>query len=193
MVIAGITFFATMFLLLRMLPLGTVVAAAKEPLSASDDPSWKFHNPEIDQWVSQIKDERDQLAVREQQLKEWEARLAAESREIATVTQAVSRTQEEFDKRVLAFKGEEKNNLKKQIKVITDMSPDGASAMLNEMPDDQAAKLLYAMKPDESAAILDSMSKAGGESARRAGALADRMKDVLPDSALTNATANASR
>jgi flagellar motility protein MotE (MotC chaperone) len=189
--VAGVLFFATIFLSLRALPLGQIVAATKEPLTAEDDPSWKFRNPDIDQWVSQIKDERDQLAVREQQLKDWEARLAAESREIATVTQAVTRTQAEFDKRVLAFTAEEKTNLKKQIKVITDMSPDGASAMLNEMPDDEAAKLLYSMKPDESGAILDSMSKAGGGSARRAATLADRIKDILPDSAVNSVANNA--
>ena len=52
--------------------------------------------------MSQIKAEREALAVREQQLKDWESRLAAESREIAAVTQAITRTQQEFDKRVVA-------------------------------------------------------------------------------------------
>src|ERR1035438_9725653 len=119
-VIAALLFFFTMFAVLRTVPLGQVAAAAKAPKMAEDDPSWKFHNPDIDQWVAQIKDERETLAVREQQLKEWEARLAAESREIATVTQAVSRTQAEFDKRVLLFTDQQKDNVKKQIKVIAD-------------------------------------------------------------------------
>jgi len=191
--VAALLFFITMFAVLRTVPLGQVAAAAKAPKMAEDDPSWKFHNPDIDQWVSQIKDERDALALREQQLKEWEARLAAESREISAVTQAVSRTQEAFDKRVLLFKDAEKDNAKKQLKVIADMTPDGAAAMLNEMPDDEVAKLLYVMKADVSGAILDAMSKLGSAPAKRAATLAQRLKDVLPMAATNNLTANASR
>jgi flagellar motility protein MotE (MotC chaperone) len=191
--VACVTFFATLLLLLRTLPLGQVAAARKEPVMAEDDPSWKFHNPDIDQWVSQIKDERESLAVREQQLKDWEARLAAESREIAAVTQAVTRTQEAFDKRVLTFTDQQKDNVKKQLKVIADMTPDGAAAMLNEMPDDEVARMLYTLKPDLSGAILDAMSKPGGAPAKRAAALTERIKDILPIPATNNLTANAGR
>ena len=191
-IVAGLMFFLTMFAVIGSRPLGQVTLAAKAPLRAEDDPSWKFHNPDIDQWVSQMKDERDALAVREQNLKEWEARLTAESREISAVTQAVSRTQAEFDKRILLFTEQQKDNAKKQLKVIADMSPDGAAAMLNEMPDDEAAQLLYSMKADVSGAILDAMSKAGGAPARRAAALTERIKDILPLNATNNLTANAS-
>jgi flagellar motility protein MotE (MotC chaperone) len=179
MTLAAVMFFTTLWLLLRTLPLGQVAPAVKALPMAEDDPSWKFRNPDIDQWVSQIKNERDALAVREQQLKEWESRLVAESREIASVTQAVSRTQLEFDKRVLLFTEQQKDNAKKQLKVIADMTPDGAVAMLNEMPDDEVARLLYTLKPDISGAILDAMSKVGGPSAKRAAALTERIKDIL--------------
>ena len=191
--VACLTFFGTMFLLLRTLPLGQITLASKEPLTAENDPSWKFHNPDIDQWVSQIKDERDSLAVREQNLKEWETRLAAESREIAAVTQAVTRTQADFDKRVLLFSDQQKDNVKKQLKVIADMSPDGAVAMLNEMPDDEVAQMLYTLKPDVSGAILDAMSKLGAAPAKRAATLTERIKDILPVPSTNNLTANAGR
>jgi flagellar motility protein MotE (MotC chaperone) len=191
LVVSCLLFFLTTFLLLRSLPLGTAVAAAAEPLRADDDPSWKFRNPEIDQWVSQIHEERDALAVREQELKDWEARLKAESHEISIVTQTVTRTQADFDKRVLLFTDQQKDNVKKQLKVISDMSPDGASTMLNEMPDDEAARLLYALKPDVSGAILDAMSKSGGTAARRAAALTERLKDVMSPPPTNNLSANA--
>jgi flagellar motility protein MotE (MotC chaperone) len=193
LVAAALSFFITMLLLLRAVPLGPVTPAAKEALIAEDDPSWKFHNPDIDQWVAQIKLERESLAVREQQLKDWEARLTSESREIATVTQAVSRTQEGFDKRVLLFTDQEKDNVKKQLKVIADMTPDGAVAMMNEMPDDEVARLLYSLKPDISGAILDAMSKLGDGPAKRAAALTDKIKEVLSVPTTNNLTANAGR
>ena len=48
------------------------------------------------------------------------------------------------------------------------MTPDGAVAMMKEMPDDEVIRLLYSLKPDISGAILDAMSKPGGASAKRA-------------------------
>jgi flagellar motility protein MotE (MotC chaperone) len=193
LIVACLTFFGTVFALLHILPLGQVPASAKEVRMAEDDPSWKFHNPDIDQWVSQIKSERDALAEREQELKDWEARLTAESREIATVTQAVTRTQADFDKRAVIFTEQQKTNARKELKVIADMTPDGAATMMNEMPDDEAARLLYSLPPDTTAAILDAMTKLGGPAAKRAGTLTERIKDVLPASATNNLTANASR
>lgn len=190
-VVAALMFFLTMFAVLGSVHFGKAAPATKPPLMAEDDPSWKFHNPDIDQWVAQMKDEREALAVREQQCKEWEARLAAESREVSAVTQAVTRTQAEFDKRILLFTEQQKDNVKKQLKVIADMTPDGAAAMLNEMPDDEVARLLYSMKADVSGAILDAMSKPGGAAAKRAAALTERIKDILPISATNNLTANA--
>lgn len=78
--LGGVTFFLTMFLVLRSVKLGTPVLPARQPVAAEDNPSWKYRNPEIDQWISQIKEERDALDLRSEQLKEWEARLAAENR-----------------------------------------------------------------------------------------------------------------
>ena len=191
-IVAGVMFFATIFVVLSASHFSPLTPAAKIVLSAADDPSWKFRNPEMDQWVAQIKDERDALAVREQELKEWEARLAAESHEISAITQAVSQTQADFDRRVLMFTDQQKENIKKQLKVIVAMSPEGITTMLNEMPDDEVARLLYSMKADMAGATLDAMSKLGDASAKRAAALAERMRDILPVPVTNNFTANAS-
>jgi flagellar motility protein MotE (MotC chaperone) len=179
-----------MFMVLRSIKLGTPMLPTKLPVAAEDNPSWKYRNPEIDQWVAQIKDERESLALRTEQLTEWEARLAAENREIATVTQTVSQLQADFDKRVLLFKDQEKDNVKRQLKVVADMTPDGAATMFNEMTDDDVTKLLYMMKADISGPILDAMSRQGEAHAARAAALANRLKDVLNVPA-TNSLANA--
>jgi flagellar motility protein MotE (MotC chaperone) len=192
-VAAGLSFFISLFLLLHLVPLGLVAAAGPDSRRAEDDPSWKFHNPDIDQWVSQIKSERDALALREQQLKDWEARLASESREIAAVTQAVTRTQQDFDKRVVVFNDQQKDNVKKQLKVISEMTPDGAVAMMNQMPDEEVVRLLYSLKADISGAILDAMSKLGPTQAQRAAALTEKIKAVMPAPAANNLTANAAR
>jgi flagellar motility protein MotE (MotC chaperone) len=187
----GTMFFLTMFATLNTVHFGSLKPAADAPLAADDNPSWKFRNPEFDQWVSQIKEERAALAVREEQLKDWEMRLTAENREISTVTQTVTKLQNDFDKRVLQFKEQEAVNAKKQVKVIADMSPEGAAAMLNEISDDETTKLLFLMKADVSGPILDSMSKLGPMQARRAATIAQRLKEVLPISATNSLSSNA--
>jgi flagellar motility protein MotE (MotC chaperone) len=130
--------------------------------------------------------------LREEQLKDWETRLAAENREISTVTQTMTKLQNDFDKRVLLFRDAETANVKKQVKVISVMSPDGAAAMLKEISDDETTKLLFLMKADISGPILDAMSRQGGAQARRAASLAQRIKDVMPVSGTNSLSSNAS-
>jgi flagellar motility protein MotE (MotC chaperone) len=147
---------------------------------AGDEPSWKFRNPEFEQWIDELKREKESLAVREQQLHELQTRIEAERAEIFTVTQAVHQLQSEFDGNVIRIKDQEVDNLKRQTKVISGMSPEGAVAMLNEMPDDDLVKVLFTLKPDAVSEILDAFSKMGKNEARRAAALSERLRLVLP-------------
>jgi flagellar motility protein MotE (MotC chaperone) len=147
--------------------------------SADDDPSWKFRNPEFNQWVAQIRSEKDNLDVREQHLNELQTRLDAEMQEISTVTQTVALLQESFDKNVIRLKAQEADNIKHQAKLIASMSPEGAMAMLDKMPDDDAVRILFTMKTDEASLILDAMSKKGDAPAKRAAQLTQRLQQVL--------------
>jgi flagellar motility protein MotE (MotC chaperone) len=167
------------------------VTMPPEDRSANDDPSWKFKNPEFDQWIAQMRDEKERLALREQQLKEWQSRLEAEHQEIATITQTVARLQADFDKNVVQFRSQEMDNIKRQVKLIAAMTPAGAAALFNEMPDDDVIRILFIMKADVASSILDTMSKLGKEQARRAATLTGRLHQVLP--LLTNAVPTATR
>jgi flagellar motility protein MotE (MotC chaperone) len=183
-----------------LLYLGTTLAvirpekfAAAQPLptdrSGADDPSWKFKNPEFDQWIAQMKDEKETLALREQQLSEWQSRLDAEGQEISIITQTVSHLQSDFDKNIIRFRAQETDNVKHQAKLIAAMSPPGAAALFNELADDEAVRILFVMKTDEASAVLDTMSKLGKSEARRAAVLTGRLHQVLPLS--TNAVSTA--
>jgi len=147
---------------------------------AGDAPSWKFRNPEFEQWIDELKREKESLAIREQQLHELQTRLEAERAEILTVTQAVYQLQSEFDGNIVRIKAQEVDNLKRQTKVISGMSPEGAVAMLNEMPDNDLVKVLFTLKPDSVSEILDAFSKMGKTEAKRAAALSERLRVVLP-------------
>lgn len=156
--------------------------------SAEDDPSWRFRNPEFNEWVSQIQNEKERLDVREQELDEWQTRLNTELQEISTVTQMVSQLQSDFDKNVIRFKSQETDNVKHQAKLISAMSPEGAVAIFQQMSDDDVVRILFVMKPDEASAILDTLSKMGPDQAKRAAVLTERLHQVLPEPVTAQAT-----
>jgi len=187
--IGGVLYLAATILVLQPAKFAGLRPAGPTNRSADDDPSWRFRNPEFNQWVAQIKEEKDALALREQNLTELQNRLAAERQEILTVTQTVAQLQMDFDRNVIRFSSQETENVRHQAKLIAAMSPAGAAAMIAEMPDDDVVRILFTMKTDEASAILDSLSTRGKDDARRAAALTVRIHQVLP--ATTNSSATA--
>lgn len=146
----------------------------------NNEVSWKFHNPEFDQWVSELRQEKEALAVKEQQLKELQERLAAERVELTSVTQTVAQLQSEFDRNVIRFTSQKQDSIKRQAKLLTALSPEAAVGLLNEMSDDDVVRLMFSMKTDQVSALVETMSKAGANGVRRAALLTDRLSRVLP-------------
>lgn len=182
--IGGVLYLATTFALIKPAHFqSAMIIKARENRSADDDPSWRFRNPEMDQWISEIKQEKEALALREQQVAELEARVKAERQEISIVTQSVAQIQTEFDKKVIQFKTQEAENFKRQAKLMSAMTPETAAAMLNGMSDDEAVRLLFIMKNDQVSQLLETLSKMGNNGIKRATTLTERMRQVLPPTA----------
>jgi flagellar motility protein MotE (MotC chaperone) len=188
MLLGGLLFFGTTAALLKPSKFPVAVAAPGENTRVvSNEPSWKFRNPEMDQWIEEIKREKEALNVREQQLKDLETRLNAERQEIAVVTQAVSQMQSDFDKNVVRLNSQDADNLKRQAKLLSAMSPEGAAATLIQMSDDDVVRILFTMKADDASLALDTLSKQGKEQAKRAAAIFERMRRTIPQTtALSN-------
>ncbi len=178
--IGGFLYLLTTAAVLCLAQFERPVSVIQAKLAPNDSPSWNFRNPEFEQWVRELKEERDNLSQRAQQLQELQKRLEAERQEILAVTQTVHQLQMEFDKSVVRIKEQELDNLKHQTKIVGAMSPEGAAAMLNEMPEDQSVGVLFMLKPDAASLILDTMSKMGKGEAKRAAELTERIKLVLP-------------
>jgi len=134
----------------------TVVGADRV---AKPAPSWDFKNPEFDQAVAELKTERAKVKEREEQLREFEARLNSEHQEIMVVTQAVYQLQTEIDQTILRVKEDEAVNLKKLAKVYATMTPEGAALILRELTDDQLVRVLVFTKDSETALILEALGK----------------------------------
>ena len=185
--IGGVLYLATTVLVLTPAQFAGAHAAAPADRSADDDPSWRFRNPEFNQWVAQIKEEKDAMALREQHLTELQNRLNAERQEIMSVTQTVAQLQSDFDRNVLRFSSQETENVRRQAKLIAAMSPAGAAAMIAEMADDDVVRILFTMKTDVASTILDTLSTRGKADAKRAATITMRLHQVLP--ATTNTAA----
>jgi len=188
MLLGGLLFFGTTAALLKpsQLPVVSESGGTEIIHVVSNEPSWKFKNPEMDQWIQEIKREKDALAKREQQLSELETRLSAERQELSAVTQAVSQMQADFDKNVVRLNSQDTENLKRQAKLISSMTPEGAAATLTEMNDDDVVRILFTMKADDASIALDTLSKSGKAQAKRAASIIERMRRTLPPTTAQN-------
>jgi len=142
-------------------------------------------NPDIDQLIGELKQQKESHAKREEQLNELALRLQSERAEINSVTQNLFRLQTEFDKNVTRVREEETANLKRLAKVYGAMAPDAAASVLKELTDEQAVKVLLFMKEAESAAILESLAKSGDTQTRRVALLSEKIRLSIPRAAST--------
>jgi len=143
-------------------------------------PSWEFSNPEADQLVNELKTQKKALAAREQQLNEMEVRLQAERAELSQVTQSVRLLQTDFDKAVVHVQADETANLKKLSKVYSEMAPENAANVLEQMDDLAIVKIMMFMKDAETAGVLESLAKKGQADAKRAAMISDRLRLANP-------------
>jgi flagellar motility protein MotE (MotC chaperone) len=180
--VSCVLYLATTAALIRPESVGELPATQAASRSANDDPSWRFRNPEFEQWIAELKSERAALETRAQQLKELQTRLDAERQEVLAYTQVVHQLQVEFDKNVIRLKEQSADNIKRQVKIIAGMSPEGAANMLNEMPDDEIVHVLFLLKPDQASPILDAMSKMGKAEAKRAAVFTEQLRKVVSPS-----------
>lgn len=139
-------------------------------------PSWDFSNPEVDQLVRELRQERAAIAARSKQLDDLAARLKAEQAELQNATQAVHQLQRDFDLGVTRVKEEESTNLKRLARVYSTMEPDGASAILKQLDESTVVKVLSFMKEDQIAALLSTIARAGDPEAKRVALISERLR-----------------
>lgn len=148
-------------------------------MDPASGPSWSFKNAEVNLLMEDLRKQKEALALREQQLNEYAARLRTERVELNQVTQHVGLMQAEFDRLVVEVKKEEAGNLKKLAKTYAAMTPDGAAVILKEMPDPQLVKILAVMKEAETGPILEALGKGADAEAKRAVAISEKLRLVL--------------
>lgn len=191
-VLGTVAFLATMAALMKLPPMQVAAHTDTRALpSPGNDPSWKFRNPEFDQWLTELREEKQNLQAKEAQLKELQGRLEAERAELNVATQLVSQLQADFDRSVVRYKAQEDENLKREIKLLSTMPLETTIKMLLGKSNEDAVRLLILMKTEQTAQILDTISKSGKEESKRAATLMDMMRRSMPEEAGKTAKAPA--
>lgn len=139
-------------------------------------PSWDFSNPEVDQLVRELRQERAALAARTKQLDDLAARLKAEQAELQNATQAVHQLQRDFDRSIVRLKEDESANLKRLARVYSTMEPDGATAIFKQLDEATVVKVLSFMKDEQIANLMTSLARAGENEAKRVATISERLR-----------------
>lgn len=145
--------------------------------------SWEFLDPEVDRLVEELNQEKAALAQQREQLNQLAKRLEAERAELASATQTVHQLRTEFDQTFVRVQGEEAKNLKRLAKMFATMEPATAMQVMDQLGEDEMSKLLAIMKDDQVTSILQYLASQGEEQAKRAAALAGRLKRALIEDA----------
>ncbi len=148
------------------------VAKAKK----TKQPSWLFQNAELDEIVKELKRQKAAVTEKEGQLADWEARLKSERAELDQVLKNVKTLQEDFDKRILTVKEEEKTNLKRLARTYAAMEPLSAATIMRELDDAVIVKILLFMEETQSAPILETFAKQTEVEAKRAASISEALR-----------------
>ena len=161
-------------------------------------PAWRFTNPELEELVRDLREEKAALAQRREQLLALEVRLQAERAELTAVKKEVQQMQDEFDQRVtrtqaefdqnvarvrdefdqsiLRVRDEEVANLKKLAKTYAAMDASSAAAIMRELADPVVVKIMLFMKETETAPVLELLARPNERAAKRAALISERLR-----------------
>lgn len=181
-IVGALLYLGTTFVLLdpaalkipKLHPAGTGDPDA-EPSPLASTP-WDFNAPEVDGLITELREQKAKLAVREKELEEWQARIRAEQAELTTVTQQVFRLQTEFNQIVTYVGQQEAGNLKKLARTYAAMTPDDAARILQERDDGWIVRVLMFTSEEETAKLLAALARPGPENAKRAALLSERLR-----------------
>ena len=180
--LGGMAFLLTMAALLKNVIEARPVSVPVAPGSLPEK-FWTETNPEVDLLLEELRREKEAMDKKRELLLQLETRLAAERAEINTITQRVQQMQIEFDSHVVRVKEAETANLKKLARVYANMTPEGASLILDELDDMSIVKIFMFMKETESAPLLEALAQKGELQAKRAAAISEQIRRSVADKA----------
>jgi flagellar motility protein MotE (MotC chaperone) len=160
---------------------GPVKKEPSSPGPANAPREWVFWTDEITHLAGNLKEERDALDERAQELDQFEKRLVAEKEELGKVRVELEGMRREVTDNIPKIEASERQNVKSLAKTYSTMKPQDAVAVMREMDDSSIVKILASMKADVVGAIFQEMAKAkdaDGPLSVRAARLSEQLRLV---------------
>ena len=147
-----------------------------KPVAVTRGPSWEFVNPDLDEMVAELKQQKQDLEAEKKSLLELAQRIQTERQELIQITQQVHRIQREIDQAIIRVRDDEGKNLAKLAKTYAGMSPDGAATVMKNLDDVSLVKVLLFMKESETAPILELIARKSDVDAKRVALVSERLR-----------------
>jgi flagellar motility protein MotE (MotC chaperone) len=150
---------------------------------------WDFWTIEIENLASELKDAKEGLKKREEDLVTREGRFTAERAELAKQRQQLEALRTEIADTIISIKAEEQKNMKTLAATYSNLSPKATLTIFKQMDDATVVKLLGLMKTDVVSPLFEEMSKQAATDptlAKRAAQLSEKFR--LYQSTATAAT-----
>ena len=147
-----------------------------KPVAVTRGPSWEFVNPDLDEMVAELKQQKQDMEAERKTLLELSQRIQTERQELIQITQQVHRIQKEIDQSIIRVRDDEGVNLKRLAKTYSGMTPEGAAIVMKGLDDVSLVKVLLYMKETEAAPILEGIGRKGEADAKRMALISERLR-----------------
>lgn len=147
-----------------------------KPVAVTRGPSWEFVNPDLDEMVAELKQQKQDMEAERKTLLELSQRIQTERQELIQITQQVHRIQKEIDLSIIRVRDDEGGNLKRLAKTYSGMTPEGAATVMKGLDDVSLVKVLLYMKETEAAPILEGIGRKGEADAKRMALISERLR-----------------
>jgi flagellar motility protein MotE (MotC chaperone) len=140
---------------------------------------WDYWTIEIENLSSELKEQKEALQRRSDQLDRREAQIASEKRDLENLRDDEVQMRNELDQRIITIGADEDKNLHMLAKTYETLTAPSAVAIVRELDQTTAVKILSLMKPDDIGPIFEEMAieaKSDPTMARLAADLSDKLR-----------------
>lgn len=143
--------------------------------------SWDYKNPELDALIRELKDRKNKIKEKEEDLAAWELRLEKEMESVSSITNRMELLQRQFEKSSTTLTENEEENIKRLLDLFKTLEPEQIGTILEPMADDKIAKIFRLLKPTEVGPVVELWLSKGGENEKRIHDILKTYQGIIPE------------
>jgi flagellar motility protein MotE (MotC chaperone) len=143
--------------------------------------SWDYKNPELDALIRELKDRKDKIKEKEEDLAAWELRLEKEMESVSSITNRMELLQRKFEKSATTLTANEEENIKRLLDLFKTLEPEQIGTILEPMADQKIAKIFRLLKPSDVAPVVELWLAEGGETEKRIHDILKPFQGIIPE------------